>query len=209
MTRISVLIPTRERPEPLERCLRSLHDNASRPETVEYLLRTDEDEAPKKPQFTDASFYYNVRELRDKRLGYARLHECYRELGHIARGRIYLIWNDDAVMRTRGWDDLLFTVEPVIQFPGEHASFPAVDRRIFEVMGGFGQHTAVDSWLQSVARGADIYCERPDIDVLHDKHDDDLLVLNRSIARGPNDYDTLEPQRQSDAAKLREWLTRQ
>ena len=112
---VSVLCPTRGRPGALEKSLAGLLDLATAPARVEILLGADPDD--------DATLalplpWQASRWTAPHRYGYASLHLYYNALAGQATGRWHMLWNDDALMVTPGWDDVIAArTEDVLLWP--------------------------------------------------------------------------------------------
>lgn len=170
---VSVLLPTRGRPELLRRSVMSLLDLASTPGRVEILVAVDEDDDATLEMVGELPVH--AFEFEPK--GYPRLHEYVNELARQALGDWLLLWNDDAMMRTAGWDDVIANQEhfavlkPFDNHPGEHLNtFPIVPKAWVDRVGHFSLHRANDTWWQEV--GARLGAQVPvPIDVYHDRFD--------------------------------------
>lgn len=213
---ISVLIPTRGRPELLARAVQSLVHSASDPCGVEILGRFDDDD----PMLERGL------EIVDKAtvgapLGYIGMGVMYNELADQATGEWLLIFNDDALMQTQGWDDVIENYGTLklrnLSLGNNHnrtelAPFPCVPKRWFEVCGRITGDTRVDSWLQCVAQEAGCFVPEKGVEILHDRFDltgnnDDETYRNRHI--DPSfftNFNTPEAQagRAHDAQLIRE-----
>jgi len=110
---ISVLLPVRARPGPMEQCLRTLIDTANRPGRIEVLIAFDDDDTDTIDYFVDVLAPYldskgvTYSAMQFKRLGYLRLNEYLNELANHSTGNWIFFWNDDAVMTTNHWDDII------------------------------------------------------------------------------------------------------
>lgn len=177
---ISVLLPSRGRVDLLRRSIDSLFRMASRDDNVEVLVGLDsDDEASQEAMLEEDDHRHLVRVvvaagLDGERFGYHRLHEYFNMLWVHGRGNWFLLWNDDALMQTPGWDHQLDELEPgVAVLHGNHDPFnvfPAVHRAAVEAMGHFSLSNHNDSWLADVAVG--VPCLRDTtIQVLHDRFD--------------------------------------
>jgi len=160
----------------LRRSIDSLFRMASDEDNIEVLVGIDQDDG-----VTQAAVQSNGIRIRqilaytaDERFGYHRLHEYFNMLWVHGRGNWFLLWNDDAVMLTPGWDHQLDELRPgVACLHGNHDPFnvfPAVHRTVVEAMGHFSLSNHNDSWLVDVALG--VPCLRDTtIQVLHDRFD--------------------------------------
>lgn len=212
--RISVLIPTRARLAPCAQAIESLATHASDPTQIEYLLRADDDDATPYGNFASAQTHV----IRGPRHGYGGMPHYLAELVAVATAPWLLIWNDDALMQTRGWD----AVPTAAQLAGMKllctrtqeerdrpmsepygSQFMFVPRRWFQVLGHMGQHQHADTWLWIVGMRTGLR-ENVDVDVLHDRADltggnDDQTFRERVYVGLSND----DPRLAEDAAKLR------
>lgn len=183
---VSVLVPSRERPELLRRSLRSLGER-----DIEVLIRVDEDD-PSLAAYTELPGV-SV----GPRHGYRGLHHYYNELAARATGEWLMIWNDDALMMTAGWTQIIgrYHGKMVVLNPNTNHDnwkidmnvFPIVPRRMYELLGHISLSLHNDSWLEFVGRGAGIMVRVP-ILVHHDRADltgnnDDVVYAAREYER--------------------------
>lgn len=206
---ISVLIPSRGRPEQLRKSLDSLYDNLSAGAELQVIVRVDLDDEILRDSmvhFINATLYLGPR------LGYARMHDYYNELAYYARGEHFLIWNDDTEMLTKDWDALLLsdkTKANKVQFirrdTKEKAddTFPLVPRWVFEAMGHFSLHCYVDTWLSAVAAMSDIRVFRNDVVFHHHRLGDDTSAGQAEALKTEHDrFHVLGAQQAADAVKV-------
>ncbi len=155
---ISVLIPSRDRPELLARSVASLRDKAVLP--PEILVAADDD---------DDATVQSARELGAAvivvmpRAGYDRIHAYFRALAARASGDWLQVWDDDAVMLTDRWDAVIEALPPEVyvadvQSPySPMCCYPAVRRQAVEVLGKFSSDNPhVDTFWQDVGTRAGI-----------------------------------------------------
>ena len=101
---ISVLVPTYGRPERLRACVKSVYDTATRPGSVEVLVRVDASDPRHKDYIKvlegmwGATRSWHVAQTQS----YGRGIEFLRKK---ARGDILFAGADDVMFRTKGWDD--------------------------------------------------------------------------------------------------------
>lgn len=168
---ISVLCPSRNRPGLLERSLRSLRETASDPSRLEMWAGIDPDD-PVDWLSLDAHCYFAP-----ERFGYMQLHRYYNEMARLATGQWLLLWNDDAVMRTPGWDEIIAGQSPdqLLWLEANHHCtgnlFPCWPKAWSDAMGHVSLSANVDRWLSEIARAVGrerrvpvlVYHERADI----------------------------------------------
>jgi hypothetical protein len=100
---ISVLCPSRLRHESLIRSCLSLLTRASDISNVEILVACDPDDwQTQQCEITNTKI-----RTAPERYGYYQLNRYVDMLAEEAKGEWLMLWNDDAVMRTRGWDKII------------------------------------------------------------------------------------------------------
>lgn len=225
-TIISVLLPTRGRKETLLRSLESLVSTARLPSRIELLLGLDEDDKEVmeyiKSDIAPLLKKYNV-ECRAnvfKPLGYENLHTYVNTLAGHSNGEWLFFWNDDAVMNSEGWDDIIRSYDgqfkllaPTDNHNGHpYAIFPIVPRDWYVLLDHLSQNAQNDAWLSHIAYMLDIF-ERTEVNVTHDRADitgnnDDNTFQNRKYMEGnpedPRDFGhpNLQQARVASAYKL-------
>lgn len=92
---ISVILPTRGRPELFKRMCLSALDNAADPNDIEFVTYRDDDD------FAVYEYFGKHQEMVGKRIVQSQMYnECYK----IATGPIYMFAADDIVFYTKDWD---------------------------------------------------------------------------------------------------------
>jgi hypothetical protein len=208
---ISVLVPSRERPDLLARSIDSLGEGE-----FEVLVRVDEDD----PRLDGYSQLPGV--VVGGHYGYLGLHHYYNELADRARGDWLFLWNDDCIMETRNWIDVVRSYDgkmAVLNPDTNHGNweidmnvFPILPRKMFELMGHFSLSPHNDSWLEFVARDAGIMVRVP-ISILHDRADltgnnaDGVYAGRRRDREGFLSAE-MESARERDVDAIRDYLAR-
>jgi len=203
---ISVLLPTRGRREVLKSSLESLISKATDPEKVELLLGIDEDDEGAR-EYIEQEIAPMLREYKVecranifKPLGYENLHVYVNTLAGNASGDWLFFWNDDGIMVTDGWDDVIrsYTGQFKLLAPRDnhdghpYAIFPIVPRDWYTLIDHLSQNAQNDAWLSHIAYMLDIF-ERIDVEFIHDRADitgnnDDPTFQNRKYMEGnPSD----------------------
>lgn len=185
---ISILCPTRGRPEMARRMAESAVATASDTRGLEILFYLNEDD----PQVMDYRHGpYTVFIMgKDGPTSYA-----WNELAKRAAGDILMLMGDDAVFKTAGWDVLLrdrvknglphvyqlhdHAPVAVLSFDdgrsplSEGHPHPAITRAVYNRLGYLAcpmfRHFYVDTWLVELAKEAGIFHYIADMKVLHDK----------------------------------------
>ena len=180
---ISILLPTRERSKALEKCLRTLFDQAKDPTRIEVLLGFDDDDVEHIKYFTDTVAPYldevgaEYTAVQFKRLGYMRGNEYLNELTKHSRGSWLFFWNDDAVMETQDWDQIIrdnaqefYLLRAETNHRHPYAIFPILPKKWVEITGHFSPHQINDAWSSQVAYMLDIVKNIP-VMVNHERYD--------------------------------------
>jgi hypothetical protein len=200
--KISVLLPTRGRTEVLKTSLMTLLDNVKEPKQIEIILGMDEDDQEvieyvkselgpilqEKGVETKANIF--------KPLGYENLHQYVNTLAGNASGDWLFFWNDDCLMETKDWDEVInsHTGEFKLLAPHDnhdghpYAILPIVPKDWFILMGHLSQNAQNDAWLSHIAYMLDIF-ERIDVTFVHDRADitgnnDDQTFKDRKYMEG-------------------------
>lgn len=226
---ISVLLPVRARPGPMEQCLRTLIDTANRPGRIEVLIAFDDDDTDTIDYFVDVLAPYldskgvTYSAMQFKRLGYLRLNEYLNKLANHSTGNWIFFWNDDAVMTTNHWDDIirqyddrfaLLRAETNHEHP--YAIFPILPRKWVEITGNISPHQINDAWTSQIGWMLDIVITIP-VMIEHERFDltgknDDDVFRNRPMLEGnpahPRDFNHIDwrKRRMQDAMKIGNYL---
>ena len=169
---ISILCPSRRRPEMLTRSVQSLRAHAARPDLIELLVAYDPDDPQTKA--TADRLGADVIWQAPERYGHPGCAYYYAALLERCHGEWMNPWNDDAFMRTSGWDDMVRSQPPGVAHNYDNSGngcFPFVHLDVFDTLGRFTSHPAIDTWYDDVGKGAGIYWhtdvyihqERPDL----------------------------------------------
>lgn len=183
---------------------------------VEILIRVDEDD----PRLGE--YLQFCTPLIGASHGYGGLHVYYNQLAERAKGDWLLLWNDDCIMETKEWTDIvhLYDGKMVVLNPATNHDnwtidmnvFPIVPRKMVELMGHFSLSTHNDSWVEDVARRAGIMVRVP-IRILHDRADltgnnDDAVFAARRYETDAFHSPAMVRARERDVATVRAYLAR-
>ncbi len=162
---VTVLLPTRGRPELLIQAVTSLHQRASRPDKIEWLFRVDTDDP--NTQYACCKLIDQLPQatmvVEPRGTGYVNIHLWQSRLCQLARGDWIMLFNDDAIMTTPRWDDQIANLQ-VENFPHPDIAsayfvtkdrpgcneFFMIRRKVWEVLGFLSLSTHVDNWLHRV-----------------------------------------------------------
>jgi hypothetical protein len=213
----------------MEQCLHTLISTATKPERIEVLIAFDDDDTDTIDYFVDVIAPYldakgvTYSAMQFKRLGYIRLNEYLNELANHSTGQWIFFWNDDAVMTTSGWDDVIrehndkFTLlraETNHEHP--YAIFPILPRKWVEITGNISPHQINDAWTSQIGWMLDIVTTIP-VMIEHERFDltgknDDDVFRNRPMLEGnpqhPRDFNhiTWRKRRIQDAMTIANYL---
>jgi len=158
---ISILVPTRGRPESVFRLIKSINETASRKDMVEIIFYVDNDDESF-PSSRDLDS--NVKVVRGERVWISLAWNCL--FAH-SEGEILMYTGDDVVFETKGWDEQVRNA--FIQFPdslglvfgddggwyaGKLAINGFVHRAWADLLGYFtypARVSAIDLWIHECA----------------------------------------------------------
>lgn len=206
---ISVLMPSRGRVALAKQAVESLGTG-----DYEVLITIDEDD----PQIKD---YYklvkdNISLTVVNRWGYGALHEYYNNLSELADGDWLMLYNDDAVMETPNWTQIIsqydHTIPQVLNVWNKEGDnlFPLISRKWYELVGHFSLNTHADSWVQQIGQRLDIQTYVPGIKITHqgeNMHDQTHNEARQIVRETSANYRRMEDLRIKDANLIEEWLS--
>lgn len=234
MPDISILLPTRGRTEMLGRSIQSLIQHADHPESIEWLLAFDDDDANSLRYFLDHIAHYIDDSsgiytcLGFQPMGYTRLNEYLNALAPRARAPWWVFWNDDAIMMDDHWDTVILSQGDrfCVQAFDTHRKhpysiFPIVPRAWWEILGHLSEHPLNDAYISQIAWILDIMV-RIDIRVEHERYDltgknldptfqaRNLQSLEGDPSR-PTDFNYIDNRRRrvAQAVKISQYLEKQ
>jgi hypothetical protein len=165
-------MPSRGRPTSLLAAINSLKWNACYPANVEVLVAADPgDQETVAVARIAKAWHWTAPE----RYGYARLHEYYNHLATLAHGDWLLVWNDDAIMVTEGWDEIIRAQDPAVLWLGANhhhtaSMFPAWPRAWAVATGHVSPVPHNDTFLQHLGEVLGRLVKVP-VEVRHDRAD--------------------------------------
>lgn len=225
-TIISVILPTRGRTDVLKKSLETLIETASNPHRLELMLGIDDDDKDTRQYIQDEiAPYLQKNQIECKAnifqpIGYSQLHHYVNTLAQNSTGEWLFFWNDDALMVTEGWDDVIESYNGQFKLLGPkdnhdghpYAILPIVPRDWFTLLDHLSMNAQNDAWLSHIAYMLDIF-ERIDVEFIHDRADitgnnDDDTFRNREYKEGnpedPEDFGhpTMQQARVRSAFKI-------
>ena len=229
---IAILLATRGRQEPLMRSLQSLVDLADNAKRIQFMLAFDRDDAvgidyfvsTVQPWMDQQGLRYHAEVFEP--MGYINLHKYNNAMAAKTASDWLVIWNDDAVMETQGWDTVIASYTGQFQLLAFHTHrdhpysiFPIVPRSWFDLLGYISPHPTQDGWVSQQAYMLDIW-QRIPVNVLHDRYDltgnnADETFRNRPMLEGkptdPRDFHSQQmiELRHQDCGKLAAYMVSQ
>ena len=143
--RFSILCPTRKRPHNMELLTKSIIDTAHSPEVIEIIFYIDDDDDESLSKSRELSSHHNVRSIVGKRIVLSQMWNiCHQH----AVGEIFMHCGDDIIMRTSGWDSIVFNAFEEIH---DKIAFVYGDDMNPGVIPNFGTHGFIHrNWTDTI-----------------------------------------------------------
>lgn len=180
---VTVLLPTRGRPDWLAKSVDSLYSLAVNKDKIEFLFRVDTDDLP-----TIQACCQIVDMLPNATLNIGKRGNGFRSMHHWinamcvqARGDWLLIWNDDCQMKSSGWDHVLLhtgarswhNVPDIFMLTIPSVGRPACNefmflrRKVTQVLGHWALSPHNDNWIHRVMTGINSVATIAQVEVEH------------------------------------------
>ena len=224
MRKVSILCPTRGRPERASNLLRSIYDTQSNNNEILFCLQEDDPKLNKYPkEIVDLSIM-----SKPKTTSY-----YWNMLAEKSSGDILILMGDDVMIKSKAWDvrfnevydqypDGIFNIKmqdgrvgrPRRQHPEElPGPHPVISRRWVDTLGYFVfpgfRHYCVDKWIDTIARSLGRSVNLYDMEFTHNKTyqpDDEVRATMRTEQWSEMDnwtYDHCQRHLASDIEALR------
>ena len=169
--KISILCPSRERPNNLIRLIKNINDFTKIHERVELVVYVDNDD----PLLMEYRQYYEDYNKIKNNINYKLLigepksvSKSWNDIAKLSIGDILIMGNDDCIFETKGWDQIV-DVE-VAKFPDKifvmwfndglrahmYGDFPIVSREWYKILGYFTpgcfEFTFNDTWINDLGK---------------------------------------------------------
>lgn len=162
---VTVMVPSRKRPEALYEMIRSAHDLAANPRSVEFVVKVDDDDpAALAAAVAAGEDIVSVVKIANtpRGRGFLDVHHWVNNMCGLAEGDWVTLLNDDALIVTERWDEILLNFKGFGEWPGfpdvclllfreeeqlRSFAFPALRRRTFEILGHFSRTQLCDHWI--------------------------------------------------------------
>ncbi len=220
---VSVLLPSRGYPQGLLHAVSSLVSRCTDLQSIEILIRLDDDDTESQKVVELINGVYGsqvaIRAIIGLRgNGYGDLHKFVNELCAVSKGDFLLLFNDDAVMDTECWDIkfarfrnefcVLRLWSPIPRDVSYHTAFPAVHRKVYQVIGHLSGHHFYDTWIRHISWGAGIE-RRCGVSVTHKQRH---KAPSNDTARGEGKANfksaELAQMRETDLERVKSYISR-
>ncbi len=167
---LSCLIPSRGRPSGLLRAIDSMYSLCKDKANIEFALKVDDDDQDTittTDKLLEMLPHQVRREISPRGNGYVDVHKWVDSLCNLAQGDWFFLFNDDAVLKTQDWDQILLTANAKAIWHGLpevcllHAQtmnrpfateFILLRREVFKILGHWSLSPHCDNWIFTVCR---------------------------------------------------------
>lgn len=202
--RISILCPTRNRPDQLVAMMDSALKMALKPQLIEFCLYIDlDDDSCEKIKFSE-----NVKIIRGPRMW---LSSMYNTLITVASGDYFFWSGDDVIFLTYGWDEQLrngiktfssklgvvHVNDMATSYPQKYATIGMVHRKWVDVFGYiFTPHlrdNGIDFWISNVANQTGRRLYLGEVKVEHRQYRQGKVTIDQTYIDRLDDHKTYSP----------------
>lgn len=192
----SILVPTRGRVPYLKRSLESLAENIDQKTRAEIIVRCDDDDVETKRFLESNSNLWSMMVHGPRGGGYADLHLMYDDMCRMSRGQFLFMWNDDAMMQTKGWDleiakhvsndDFPLYLDTKVYNGAEfqHYVLPIVHRSYWQILGRFSASAHNDTYVYEVLQPFFSKLYRPTDILIHHNFNEMVATNDRTYLEG-------------------------
>ena len=225
---IAILLPTRSRTDALTTSVASIIDLAHDVSHIQLIFGFDDDDETGlnhfikviQPMLDQRGVAYEAQAFES--MGYAGLNRYYNHLAKSTSADWLFVWNDDAVMETQDWDQVieqytgqfkLLKVHTHNEHP--YSIFPIVPKAWYDTMTHLSRHQMIDAEMSQIAFLLDIM-QVIDVNVTHNQVEltkdatDPLKPKQRFEGNplSPEDFSNLRnvAQRMQDAETISEHM---
>jgi hypothetical protein len=166
---VAILLATRKRTQALSNAVKSIVDKAEDKRRIQIILAFDEDDDVGLPYFLEHIKPWlrdqgvNTKHIVTERYGYSCLNRYYNLMANMAEAHWVMMWNDDAIMDTQGWDRVVASYNNQFKVLRVHANndhpfaiFPIVPRLWIRMTGQMSRFQEVDHETSHIAYLIDV-----------------------------------------------------
>jgi hypothetical protein len=212
---ISILIPTRNRFDSLLKAIGSILKTTKHLEKIEIILRFDSDDINSLSRTSELpTDKIDINIMIGPRYKYIELHKYVNEMCEKTTGEFIAWFNDDCVIETEGWDEIIekYIGKIVCFYPNNKETgggniFPIISRKIYEILGHFSLSQQVDSWQAVVGKSAGIEVKIDDVIFIHNRKQDYVSDENREavLKQAAKVWKNTRSLRVQDVKKIKEY----
>jgi len=215
---ISVILPSRKRPEFLNEVLYSIYSLAdlSNP-NFEIIVKVDFDDLETLQYINNwSNEYENLYFIvSSRKQGFLNLVDFLEDMIDLSKGKYILGANDDMLFKTQNWNTVLESrlTEFKIYFPyvnGYRESFWCIPKELYTTLGHIAHHNQTDTYLNWLGQVLGIIEYIDDVELYHyfdykdETQDDKMDVIGTNYAS--RDYHRNSPEFKQDIKILAEKL---
>lgn len=180
---VAILLATRGRTQALANSILSIVGKAEDKSKIQLILGFDEDDHNGLGYFNENLKIWlkeqgvSTKVLITERYGYAKLNAYYNLLANLAESHWVMMWNDDAIMETEGWDREIAAYNGEFKVLGvmthnDHpfSIFPIVPKMWIKILGQMSRYQEVDHECSAIGYMLDIF-QRIPVLCTHDRAD--------------------------------------
>lgn len=219
---LTVLLPSRNRFDLCKNTVDSFVDTCRDKSNLQIILKFDVDDLSSVSRINEIRKDVDIKILISDRLrGYFSLHHFCNDMMKVSTGDWIIMVNDDSLMTTNGWDDVLQNVIPPqtgefwgtsdtallnLNLMDKHTTtFPVVRRCVCEKLGYFTLHPHNDAFLNEVYGELNAIVCVPDIRMRHLNNEvNDHTRLETATAQFTSMNDFSHALCEQTASKIRE-----
>jgi hypothetical protein len=181
---ISILLPTRKRFDMCVKSIDSLLNNCSSELNFEILIALDNDDIETsdklKNHYVNKS---NIRFFYFERQYYRGLHNYYNELCINSLGESLVLWNDDALMKSKNWDLEIINnhknfvvLNPKVDtmehyWRTQGVLFPIIPKKWINITEKMSHVPSCDSWIDVISKRLGILTPLETVVISHERPD--------------------------------------
>ncbi len=213
---VSILIPTRNRFDSLLKAVGSVIKNTKDLARIEIVMRFDDDDKASLDRIDELpTDKIDINIMIGERYKYIELHRYVNEMCEETKGEFIAWFNDDCVIETKNWDDIVakHTGKIMCFYPdnkgtGSGNIFPMISRKIYEILGHFSLAQQVDTWQHVVCNRSGIQKKFNNLVFIHNRKQDYISDKDRKqvLNKTRKVWIATKKKRLEDVKKIKNYL---
>lgn len=206
---ISILCPTRGRPNQLLEMIESATSKASKPENLEFCIYIDNDD----PSYAHVNFGKHASQVKILRGPRMWLSAMYNSLLTVATGEYFFWSGDDVEFLTECWDELIIQAfnkfpsklavihvnDLATSYPQEFATIGAVHLNWVKLFGYIFTHhmrdNGIDFWISEVANRVNRRVYLSEVRIEHKQYRQGKVAIDKTYLDRLDDHQTYDPMK--------------